>query len=67
MVWVNDKRIAAEQDQIMNGVLKKSIRVGGKTKASRKQLPPPTRIQRKRHHQVQWLRYTIAPIVGIIA
>jgi phosphatidylserine/phosphatidylglycerophosphate/cardiolipin synthase-like enzyme len=66
MVWVDDKRIAKEHHQIMATVLKKSIPVGGKQKASRKNLPLPTKIQRSRHRKVQLLRYTLAPIVGII-
>ncbi len=67
MVWVDDPRVAAEHEQLMNNIIRRSIPIGGKHKASRKQLPAPSVIQRKRYRKVQLLRYTLAPIVGIIA
>jgi len=66
MVWVDDPRFASEHAAIMHSVLKSSLRVGDQTEASRKNLPKPSKTQQKRHRKVQFLRYTLAPLVGIV-
>ena len=66
MVWVDDPRLAAEHARIMNNVLKKSVRLGDKSGDSRKDLQPPSKTQRKRYRKVQILRFTLAPLLGII-
>jgi len=66
MVWVDDQQLAAEHADIMNSVLKTSVRVGDKTEASRNDLPKPSKTQQKRHRKVKFLRFTLAPLVGIV-
>ncbi|MBC7776951.1 MAG: phosphatidylserine/phosphatidylglycerophosphate/cardiolipin synthase family protein [Phycisphaerae bacterium] len=66
MVWVDDPRIAKEHTLLMNSVLKISIQVGKKSKASNSDLPTPSKTQRKRHRKVKFLRFTLAPFLGII-
>jgi len=66
MVWVDDLRLAGEHASIMSDVLKSSVRKGDKSSISRKNLPAASKAQRKRHRKVQFLRFTLAPLAGII-
>lgn len=66
MVWVDDPLIAAEHHTKMEQVLKRSVQVGVKTSGPPKKLPSPSKIQRKRHRKVQLMRFTFAPLLGII-
>ncbi len=66
MVWVNDPFLAAEHSVHMENVLKRSVRVGVKPNGPRKKMPPPSKLQRKRHRKVQIMRFTFAPFLGII-
>lgn len=65
MVWVDDPLIAAEHARLMQEVLKSSDHVGKQHKPFRHTHPTPTKIERKRHRKVQFLRFTLAPLIGI--
>ena len=62
-VWVDDKPAAAQHKQLMDRVLQQSRAVG---EAVPPNLPPPSKIQRKRHRLGQIFRWTLAPLVGWI-
>lgn len=65
MVWVNDEQLASEHSSLMNTALKTSVRIGNKQGTRAKDLPRPSKTQRKRHRKVQFLRFTLAPLAGI--
>lgn len=65
MVWVNDQQLASEHSSLMNIALKTSVRIGDKQGTRAKDLPRPSKAQRKRHRKVQFLRFTLAPLAGI--
>ena len=66
VAWVDDPSQAALHLQIMKNVLKRSIQVGKKVENPGSKRAPPSKIQRKRHRKVQFLRFTLAPLAGII-
>ncbi len=66
MVWVDDPQLAVEHGRFMKSALQKSVRLGDKSANSGKNLPPPDRTQRKRHRKTQILRFTLAPLLGLL-
>ncbi len=66
MVWVDDPQLANEHLHLMKSVLKKSVQIRKKLSGPGTEVPPPSKVQRKRHRKVQFLRYTLAPFAGIV-
>ncbi len=63
--WVNDQRIAAEHTRLMESNLLRCVQVGSKIKTPKAKVPPPTKIQQKRHRKAKLFQYTIAPLASL--
>ncbi len=63
--WVSDPRIAAEHTRLMENNLLRSVQVGNKIKTPKAEVPPFTKLQKKRHRRAKIFQYTLAPLASI--
>ena len=62
--WVKDPRLAAEHTRLMENNLQRSVQFRGKVKETRADVPPLTKIQKKRQRKANFFQYTLAPLAS---